>query len=524
VANITTDNFVVSNKGLNPVVNFNFMVRVEGLIDLPCKSVKAFSREMEYELIQEGGVNDYVHMRRKPISRPFTLEIERYTGIDYFDPMPTGLDLVLPLIVFVSRYVNNFIPGIVYRTYIFTGCTVTKKSYGELNAEHSGLLTETTTIAYREMMCVDLPWSELGSQLFADTAETPQTSNLAAEKEKEAALAELDELIKQANELKKKALKLKADAAAFVSGQPAPAEGEAGPDYAGLNNLLTAFLDGSADANTALGAVAGPPEVFKKLMEGLIASVAAIQNNILGTEPNADNCIEIATEGKTKSDIKEIRKAAADAKIPLRKGRLEYSAAESVWNEMKRSASGAPAEVDSDYWKEIAKKQEELAKDPDNQAGAFDEEYWNQTGEPGPDADKPLDPAWAEIAAKEAARLAEERERAEKNALDEDYWDEVSDKQEELAKDADNRAGGDVDAGYWDEVSDKQEELAKDPDNRAGEPDAPPSEGGAGDDGGEEEIRGAAGEPAGGTGDESGDGLSDALSGGEDGGEEQTEP
>jgi hypothetical protein len=71
---------------------------------------------MEYELIQEGGVNDYVHMRRKPISRPFTLEIERYTGIDYFDPLPTGLDLVLPLIVFVSRYVNNFIPGIVYRT------------------------------------------------------------------------------------------------------------------------------------------------------------------------------------------------------------------------------------------------------------------------------------------------------------------------------------------------------------------------------------------------------------------------
>ncbi len=114
-------------------------------------------------------------------------------------------------------------------------------------------------------------------------------------------------------------------------------------------------------------------------MEGLIASVAAIQNNILGTEPNADNCIEIATEGKTKSDIKEIRKAAADAKIPLRKGRLEYSAAESVWNEIKRSASGAPAEVDSDYLTEIANQQEELAKIPTTQAGAFDE----NTGQPG---------------------------------------------------------------------------------------------------------------------------------------------
>lgn len=518
MANITTDNFVVSNKGLNPVVNFNFMVRVEGLIDLPCKSVKAFSREMEYELIQEGGVNDYVHMRRKPISRPFTLEIERYTGIDYFDPLPTGLDLVLPLIVFVSRYVNNFIPGIVYRTYLFTGCTVTKKTYGELNAEHSGLLTETTTIAYREMMCVDLPWSELGSQLFADTAQTPPTSNLAAEKEKEAALSELDEIIRQAEELKKKAQKLKADADAFISGQLAPAEGETGPDYTGLNNLLKVLLDGGADPKTALEAVANPPEVFKKLMEGLLANIAAIKNDVQGTVPNADKCIEIATEGKAKSDVKEIRKAASEAKASLRKGRLEYSAAESVFVEMKRGASGASAEIDSDYWNEIADKQRKLAEDPDNQAGSFDEDYWNRTQEPESEDDEGLDPAWAEIAAREAARLAEERERAEQNAVDEDYWAEIADKQAELAEDADNRAGGDVDEDYWDEIEDKQAELAQDPDNRAGEPEAPSTEDGEGDGGGAEETRGAAGE-------EPGDGLSDdALGGGQEGGEEQPEP
>jgi hypothetical protein len=35
----------------------------------------------------------------------------------------------------------------------------------------------------------------LGSQLFADSAKTPTTNNLAAEKEKEAALAELDAII-----------------------------------------------------------------------------------------------------------------------------------------------------------------------------------------------------------------------------------------------------------------------------------------------------------------------------------------
>lgn len=158
--NSSTDNALVFNQGLNPLVGFNFMLRVELLYDLPCKSVKSFSREMEYEYIQEGGLNDYVHMRRKPISKPFYLEVERYVGIDYVDPMPNGAELALPVMLFVSRYQDRFIPGAVARTYVFTGCTVTKKEFGELDAERSGLLTETTTLAYREMLCVDIPWSD----------------------------------------------------------------------------------------------------------------------------------------------------------------------------------------------------------------------------------------------------------------------------------------------------------------------------------------------------------------------------
>ena len=81
MASITEGNYLVMNQGKNPLVNFNFMLRVELLYDLPCKSVRAFQRELEYEYIQEGGVNDYVHMRRKSITKPFTLEIERYVGI-----------------------------------------------------------------------------------------------------------------------------------------------------------------------------------------------------------------------------------------------------------------------------------------------------------------------------------------------------------------------------------------------------------------------------------------------------------
>jgi len=152
---VAFDNFFVSNQGSNPLAGFNFIVRVELITDVPCKSVRAFARELEYDLIQEGGLNDYVHMRRKPITKPFTLEIERYCGVDFFDPFPLGADLALPLLLLVNRTAGPLaVPG---RTYIFTGCTVMKKTYGELNGAQSGLLTDTITLAYRELLVVTTP-------------------------------------------------------------------------------------------------------------------------------------------------------------------------------------------------------------------------------------------------------------------------------------------------------------------------------------------------------------------------------
>ena len=152
---MSADNIVVANQGLNPLVNYNFMLRVEGIYDLPCKSVHGFQKENEYEDIQEGGLNDYVHIRRKPVTKPFTFQVERYVGIDYFDPIPNGAELILPVILLVSRIQNDF--GRTKRAYVFTGCSVMSKSFGELNAEKSGLLVETSTISYREMMCMDMP-------------------------------------------------------------------------------------------------------------------------------------------------------------------------------------------------------------------------------------------------------------------------------------------------------------------------------------------------------------------------------
>ncbi len=154
VVQADSGNIFVQNFGKNPAVNFNFMLRVEGIYDLPCKSVHVFQKENEYEFIQEGGLNDYVHMRRKPISKPFTFQVERYVGTDILDPLANGTDLVLPVVLMINRYriYGDFLP---VRMYVFTGCTVMSKEYGELNAEKSGLLIETTTIAYRELICVD---------------------------------------------------------------------------------------------------------------------------------------------------------------------------------------------------------------------------------------------------------------------------------------------------------------------------------------------------------------------------------
>lgn len=153
------------NTGFTPVPGFNFLLRVEMAFDVPVKSVRAFTKNFEYEYIQEGGLNDYVHMRRKPISQPFTLEIERYAATDlYYDPLQNGTELMLPLLLMVSPYQGNF-AGYSRRVFVFTGCTVTGKEYGSLDAERSALLTEIIKIAYRQVAVIDIPESMAAEKL-----------------------------------------------------------------------------------------------------------------------------------------------------------------------------------------------------------------------------------------------------------------------------------------------------------------------------------------------------------------------
>ncbi len=140
---------VLSDICRYPLVNYNFMLRVDAVYDLQCRKISSITQEKEYEMIQEGGVNDYVHMREKPISKPFTFQVERYIGENFFDPLPLGKQLELPVTLYVGRYLPA--SNDPKWTFTFKGCTVTNKTYSELDAERSGLMVETTTIAYQQM-------------------------------------------------------------------------------------------------------------------------------------------------------------------------------------------------------------------------------------------------------------------------------------------------------------------------------------------------------------------------------------
>lgn len=144
----------------NILPNFRFYLLVNGIFEVPLKSVRAFTRENEYDYIQEGGQNDFVHLKRKPISKPYTLQVERYVPTDLSDPLSNGTELTLPLVLYVGK--NNGGEMFFGRYYIFTGAVIMSKEYGQLDAEHSGLLTETSTIGYLRMFVITNPSDEAG--------------------------------------------------------------------------------------------------------------------------------------------------------------------------------------------------------------------------------------------------------------------------------------------------------------------------------------------------------------------------
>lgn len=154
----------------DPVGSFNFVLTVEGMYDIPLKGVRAFQKVNQFERIKEGGVNDYVHLKRAPIQDAHTIQFERYVSGTLVDPLANGAELALPVILWLKRASNNGLTDArvdskktytdedydssSVRLYVFTGCVVMSKEYGALDAEKSGLATEVVTMAYKELYIV----------------------------------------------------------------------------------------------------------------------------------------------------------------------------------------------------------------------------------------------------------------------------------------------------------------------------------------------------------------------------------
>lgn len=139
-----------------PLTNFSFTLRVEAIFEVPLKSVKVITKNNNYERIKEGGLNDYVHLKRKPVEEAFTLQVERYLTYSVVDPLANGVELTAPLILQVYK-TNGFSDSKGKadqnrgKIYVFTGCVVMGREYGALDSEKSGLATETITIGYKEL-------------------------------------------------------------------------------------------------------------------------------------------------------------------------------------------------------------------------------------------------------------------------------------------------------------------------------------------------------------------------------------
>ncbi|MBO6214638.1 MAG: hypothetical protein J6N76_03770, partial [Lachnospiraceae bacterium] len=137
---------------------FRFTMVVEGGEEIALKSVRPFSKENEFEYIEEGGLNDYVHIKRKHASKPHQIQVERYLTQNFYDPIPNGgADFVLPVIIFVGGNNSENFFWNAERTYVFFGATVMNKEIGGFDAEKGGLLTETVTIAYHQLYYIDTP-------------------------------------------------------------------------------------------------------------------------------------------------------------------------------------------------------------------------------------------------------------------------------------------------------------------------------------------------------------------------------
>ena len=129
-----------------PISSNRFIVLI-GPAKMSFSKVKNIYTEVEVEAIKEGGVNDHVHIWRKPASNIQKLVFERgvcpsniLSSISSFAP---GTNLLLPgtILVLNSR-------GIPMSMFVFTSGIVLKWKVSDLDAKSSEVFIETFEVAH----------------------------------------------------------------------------------------------------------------------------------------------------------------------------------------------------------------------------------------------------------------------------------------------------------------------------------------------------------------------------------------
>ena len=137
---------------IDPVAGLNFVMRINAVLDIPLQKVHGFSQDLEYETIQQGGVNEYVTIRQKQVTQVRSFEVEFYVSKGYSSALSLGASFTIPIMILVSDVPGSFEAEHIKRMYAFTGCTVIGRTYGELDAERGALIVETAKIAYERMV------------------------------------------------------------------------------------------------------------------------------------------------------------------------------------------------------------------------------------------------------------------------------------------------------------------------------------------------------------------------------------
>ena len=132
--------------GGRPVSSNRFSVTI-GPITMSFSKIKNISKQIQYDVLKEGGVNDYVHIMQKAYSQPHKLVLEKGLGdssiMSMLVPALVGKKLPFPGTINIKNSKGDNVA-----TYTFDSPIIVKWQLGELNALENKVLIESMEIVH----------------------------------------------------------------------------------------------------------------------------------------------------------------------------------------------------------------------------------------------------------------------------------------------------------------------------------------------------------------------------------------